>query len=223
MSGSAALEYGFPSTHSTNAVSVALYSLLVINANPDLSPALRLTFQALAWIYALSIVLGRLYCGMHGFLDISVGSALGAALAWIQWRYEPQIDAAIYSADVMFPLALVVTTLVLIRIHPEPADSCPCFDDGVAFAAVVIGIDIGNWHYAQTRWSVSDPIPATIPFSWAEIGLVKSVLRVVIGVAIIFAWQGVAKPTLHSLLPPVFRLVEKTGLSIPRKDYKPAS
>jgi dihydrosphingosine 1-phosphate phosphatase len=69
MSGLTALEYGFPSTHSTNAVSVALYCLSSIDRLKDgMNTTSRVALQFLAWIYMLSVVLGRMYCGMHGFL-----------------------------------------------------------------------------------------------------------------------------------------------------------
>lgn len=79
MSGSAALEYGFPSTHSANAVSVAVYTLFSLHS-PDctLQPTTRLILESLSYFYAFSIVLGRLYCGMHGFFDVIVGSIMGA-------------------------------------------------------------------------------------------------------------------------------------------------
>lgn len=181
MSGSAALEYGFPSTHSTNAVSVGLYGLLALWEESNIDPTFRLSMQLLAWVYMLSIIIGRLYCGMHGFLDVVVGSALGALLAWIQWAFRAQIDAFIYSGDWQAPVIVIATILILVRIHPEPADPCPCFDDGVAFAGVIIGADVGHWHYAQSRFAISTPGPATVPYSWAELGLGKSVARVVLG------------------------------------------
>lgn len=243
MSGSAALEYGFPSTHSTNAVSVGLYALAALKSEPDMDPTLRLLIQLLSWVYMLTIVFGRLYCGMHGFLDICVGSVLGALLAWIQWTFKREIDGFIYSGDWKVPLIVITCIVVLVRIHPEPADPCPCFDDGVAFAGVVIGVDVGHWHYAQSRFALSLPTPATVPYSWAELGLSKSVLRVLLGayfswlgpycritllmytkgVVLIVGWREVMKPTLHSLLPPIFRFIERNGLSLPRKDYKRAS
>lgn len=40
---------------------------------------------------------------------------------------------------------------------------------------------------------------------------------------IIFLWREVAKPTFHYFLPPIYRFVESIGLSIPRKDFTPAS
>jgi hypothetical protein len=239
MSGSAALEYGFPSTHSTNAVSAALLGILVLNETPDVSFGVRVGIHAFAWIYTLSIVFGRLYCGMHGFLDVFVGIWLGAVLAIVQWRWHGVIDAFVYADSVVPVLIVLACILVLVRIHPEPADACPCFDDGVAFAAVVGGVQLGCWHFAKTKYSWTLAVPGTAPYSYAEIGLIKSVLRVVLGIpvcnpqpsllltmagiVIIFAWREVAKPTFHHFLPPVYRIVERIGLILPRKHFTPAS
>lgn len=181
MSGSAALEYGFPSTHSINAAGVAFYGLLALNAASDVSLELRIFLYILLAVYMFSIVFGRLYCGMHGFLDVVVGSTMGVGLAVVQWVYQREIDAYIYSDSLWPPIVTIVAVLLLVRVHPEPADSCPCFDDGVAFAAVVIGVEIGNWHYAKTAWSWSEPALATVPFSYAELGLLKTVARVILG------------------------------------------
>jgi len=72
MSGSTALEYGFPSTHSANAISVALYCLTLLDHSGDKFSSLSKTaLELLAWLYASCVVMGRMYCGMHGFLGIS--------------------------------------------------------------------------------------------------------------------------------------------------------
>lgn len=241
MSGSAALEYGFPSTHSTNAIAVTIYCLAYLRAVTDMNPTLRLSLQLLAWVYGVTIILGRLYCGMHGFLDVIVGSALGAFLGWVQWAFREQFDTFLYSGDWTVPVIVVVAICALVRIHPEPVDPCPCFDDGVASMGVIIGVDVGQWHYAHSRFSWNNPEPATVPYSYAELGIIKSVVRVIlgtyfldcavplltalhnVGIAVILGWRAVMKPTLLSLLPPIFRFIERIGLSIPRRDYKQAS
>jgi membrane-associated phospholipid phosphatase len=65
MSQGAALEYGFPSTHSTNSISVALYLIAVAcDSLPQESPA-RMLCILCAMFYAVSVVFGRIYCGMH--------------------------------------------------------------------------------------------------------------------------------------------------------------
>ena len=61
MSGSAALEYGFPSSHSTNALSVAVYAIQMLRGSPDQHhPNVYMAVQCVAYFYALSIIFGRL-------------------------------------------------------------------------------------------------------------------------------------------------------------------
>lgn len=224
MSGSAQLEYGFPSTHSTNAVSVAVYALFMLN-KPDsgVAPFTNTLLQVVAYGYAASIIIGRLYCGMHGFLDVVIGSILGALLSFVQCAYGDAFDEFVFTGTIWRMLGIVVVILILVRIHPEPADDCPCFDDSVAFAAVMIGVQFGNWHFAQTGLAWDSDFPATVPFDLERIGWLKAILRIVVGVVVIFVWREVMKPTLLRLLPPIFRLLEGKGLSLPRKFFMQAS
>ncbi|KKK17264.1 hypothetical protein ARAM_001813 [Aspergillus rambellii] len=205
MSGSAALEYGFPSTHSTNAVSVAVYALYLLNS-PDstLSPSLNFFLQAVTYLYVSSIVIGRLYCGMHGFFDVIIGSLLGALLAVIHYAYEPIIDHP--RSD-----------------PPRAADDCPCFDDSVAFAGVMIGAQVAYYTVARAnaRWDL--PHPASLPYGLERLGVLKMSLRFIIGVLLLFAWREFMKPFLLRVLPPVFRGLEKVGLDLPRRFFTRAS
>ena len=224
MSHSAALEYGFPSTHSTNAVSVAVYSLFLLNS-PDSSvnPKFTLLLQIAACCYATSIVLGRLYCGMHGFFDVLVGSALGALLSITQCLFGYEFDQFVLTSS-WKPLAIVaLIILVLVRIHPEPADDCPCFDDSVSFAGVMIGVELGNWHFGQSGLAWNEPAFATVPYRLDALGWPRTITRIIIGVVVIFAWRAVMKAILLKSLPPVFRVIEKLGLSLPRKFFVQAS
>ena len=224
MSGSAALEYGFPSTHSTNAVSVAVYALFALHdSDTTANLNLSLFLKVLSYCYATSIVLGRLYCGMHGFLDVIVGSILGALLSVVQCVYGDMFDDYIYSGSLKAPFIVILIILVLVRIHPEPADDCPCFDDSVAFAGVMIGVEVGNFHYAQSGFAWDYPVPATAPFQLEGLGWPKTIARIMLGVSVIFAWRGLMKPTLLRCLPPIFRIIERLGLSLPRRFFKQAS
>ncbi|KAJ6036742.1 Dihydrosphingosine 1-phosphate phosphatase [Penicillium herquei] len=224
MSGSAALEYGFPSTHSTNAVSVAVYAIALLNA-PDstVSPQTSLVLQAVTYLYVISIVLGRLYCGMHGMLDVVIGCILGALIGLAQYSFGPAFDDYILSASLTEILVVPIVILILVRIHPEPADDCPCFDDSVAFAGVTLGVDVGSWYFTQSSLAWSDPLPGTIPYRYESLGLAGTTIRLVVGVLCVFAWREITKPTLLRILPPVFRSLEKLGLLLPRRFFKTAS
>jgi hypothetical protein len=224
MSTSASLEYGFPSTHSTNAVSVVYYGISMLNS-PDsaLSPTTKIALQTALFLYTLSIVVGRLYCGMHGFLDVIAGSILGALLGFLHCSYGDAFDAYLFGGTAKNVLLITVVILTLVRVHPEPADSCPCFDDSVAFAGVLIGVEFGQWHFAKTAYALPAPLAGTIPFVFPSVGVVKSVVRIVLGVVLIFAWRGVMKPLLLRFLPPLFRVIERLGLSLPRRFFTQAS
>lgn len=225
-SASAALEYGFPSTHSTNSVSVAVYLLLKLSSPSHATlhqPLLHLA-RALTAFYALSITLGRLYCGMHGLLDVLVGSLLGALLGVVQHLAGARFDAHIYAAlpADLFRVALVL--LALIWLHPEPADDCPCFDDSIAFAGVVLGLQLGAAHFARSGFAAPAPAtPATVPYSLSHVGALATLARVLAGVLVIFAWRSATKPLLLRALPPVFRVVERAGLALPRRFFLAAS
>ncbi|KAI2632522.1 PAP2 superfamily-domain-containing protein [Hypomontagnella submonticulosa] len=217
MSGSAALEYGFPSTHSANAVSVAVYAILCLH-DPDnpFQPSTRSALEALAYFYAISIVFGRLYCGMHGFVDVVIGSIMGAIISLIEFYYGPVLDAYLLANGWTSVCGLLLLIIILIRVHPEPADDCPCFDDSVAFAGVMMGLEIGTWRFARSAL-------ADIPFDLGALGWPAVAARVLFGVLVIFAWREVAKPSLLKGLPHLFRLIEDNGLDLPRRFFMPAS
>ena len=224
MSDSVALEYGFPSTHSTNAVSVAILASFWLNSPDSVIPSnARIYLEIISYAYVLSIVLGRLYCGMHGFFDVVVGGLLGAFISYIQWFYGNLLDEYLLNGSLMAPLTIILVILLLIRIHPEPADDCPCFDDSVAFSGVVIGIEIGYWHFAQSGFSWNHSAPATATFKLTDLGWLRMLMRTLVGVLVIFAWKGIMKPVLLRSLPPLYRIIERLGLTLPRRFFKQAS
>ncbi|KAL5091989.1 hypothetical protein Trisim1_002379 [Trichoderma cf. simile WF8] len=219
MSGSAALEYGFPSTHSANAVSVAIYAILHLrDPSNTFSDTTKLLLEILSYFYAVSIVFGRLYCGMHGFLDVIIGSIMGAGITVLEYYYGPPLDTAMQHGTWLVPVIAGLVVVVFVRIHPEPADDCPCFDDSVAFAGVVIGLEVGTWTVGRTFLAGAESSMGVLPYvSWVIAA------RMVVGIIAIFVWRETMKPTLLKVLPHLFRLIESTGFDLPRRFFTPAS
>ncbi|KAF5132324.1 hypothetical protein DV495_001421 [Geotrichum candidum] len=222
MSGSAALEYGFPSTHTANSVSVFMIIVYALFDSKDSfrSPTTYHLAHFFNILYVATIVMGRVYCGMHGFLDVIGGAIIGIFLWLIRHIYGPAMDAFIISSSYK-ALWIVPFVLFLVRVHPEPADDCPCFDDGVAFMGVVAGTVVGEWHFTNTFPVTSTS--NTIPFEITQAGLFGIFLRFFIGSLLISVWKPVIKRALHEALPPLFRYLEKGGVSMPRKFFMPAS
>lgn len=223
MSGTAALEYGFPSTHTTNAVSVAVWALYGLHQSTSMAPTTKFLLQLLCYVYAFSIAFGRLYCGMHGFFDVILGGIGGFFLAIFQILFADEYNRWVSTGSPWNCILVAIFMLIVVRVHPEPADDCPCFEDSVAFAGVIIGADIAMWRYAHNPLSISDPVPGTTPYSFAQLGLVKSTLRILLGVFIVFGWRAFMKPLLFRILPPLFRIIERLSLDLPRRYFLKAS
>ena len=93
--GSHHLEYGFPSTHSTNCMSMALFlgaHVYDLHRVGSLSTTASMTWAAVLMLYVSSIVGGQLYTGMHDFLDLSVGLILGATAWMFQRVVMPEVE-----------------------------------------------------------------------------------------------------------------------------------
>lgn len=76
-----------PSTHTANSISVALFLyLLIAEGEHGLSVLALFLVNSLIALYAGSVMLGRVYCGMHSFLDCAAGAALGCSTV-IVYRY----------------------------------------------------------------------------------------------------------------------------------------
>ena len=221
MSGSAALEYGFPSTHTTNAVSVAFFCLWRLSeVREEWSPmAFRITTAAIA-CYATSITVGRMYCGMHGFFDIIIGIVLGVFIGWLRVVFGPAFDTWILHHEWQHAGLTILAILLSVRFHPEPADNCPCFDDTVSFLGVIIGGALAFWHYGKIAPPLTDRDAAfAVMYPYKNEDLLKSAARLVLGIVVIFAWRALMKPILLRCLPPTFRFIDHWGLMIPRRYF----
>ena len=221
MSGSAALEYGFPSTHTTNAVSVAFFCLWRLEEErAEWDPvAYRVVMGALV-CYATSITVGRMYCGMHGFFDVVVGIVMGAFIGWLRVAFGPAFDTWILQGAWTRAAITILGVLLSVRFHPEPADNCPCFDDTVSFLGVIIGGALAFWHHGKIVASTTERDAAFAQmYPYQNEDLVKSAARLVLGIVVIFTWRAAMKPTLLKVLPPTFRFIDHWGLMIPRRYF----
>ncbi|KAF6753714.1 sphingosine-1-phosphate phosphatase [Ephemerocybe angulata] len=112
--GSFHLEYGFPSTHTTNGVSIALF-FFVIAHQLTYTPTASITPLTLSIIsgalifYTFSIVFGRIYTAMHSFTDCVMGAILGTGIWWghTNWAGHP------FTLSTSNPLTAILNALDL--------------------------------------------------------------------------------------------------------------
>ncbi|EKM56390.1 uncharacterized protein PHACADRAFT_253476 [Phanerochaete carnosa HHB-10118-sp] len=254
------LEYGFPSTHSTNSVSIALFFFAIVHRlyktpaavlSPPVSPSNPLTLSTthvvedtlpqamisttvyvmsviLLVIYCFSIVYGRLYTGMHSFADCAFGVFLGSAIWGLYALIGDILNEWLRTPGWSVPVVVISTGLFLVHRHPEPVEDCPCFEDAIAFMAVVMGEFLTQWYTANYGFdkgffvhSMPGKITGTPSEMWAWWSI--AVTKTVIGILAIFAWRMFAKFLLHRTLPPTFRFLGQLMTLPHRRFYTPAT
>ncbi|KAH8550128.1 PAP2 domain protein [Umbelopsis sp. PMI_123] len=205
MSSSVALEYGFPSTHSTNSISIAFFLMAWIQENVSPDDPFRLLGLLILSVYAISVVFGRIYCGMHSVTDIVGGAALAFVLYWFQWTFRAQYEE-IVTGDSYWIFLSAPLLFIMVGMHPDPIERCPCFEDSVCFLGVLIGLLPASWICAHSSYPqaafgvVSGSRTAT-----GTTELLISILKVVIGVTILFVWRMACKTVCYFILPPIYR------------------
>lgn len=162
--GSHHLEYGFPSTHSTNSVSLALFFFSLAHrlasvptilptgelGAPLLGPNGFYAIATLLSVYMVSIVFGRLYTAMHSFTDCVAGCVMGASIwfffdDWMGMGVQSAVERWIQETGWAVPAIIIPLGLFLVHKHPVPVDDCPCFEDAIAFNSCLMGALSAHW------------------------------------------------------------------------------
>lgn len=183
------LEYGFPSTHTANSFSIYLVFVrelnIIFEGNYN---RFYWALQALNLLYITTLVFGRIYCGMHGFMDLIGGTTIGATVFFVRLRYAAFFDALIIDSTSRTVLWTLPAVLAMLYVHPVPVERCPCYLDGVAFLGVIAGEWIGEWVFI--RQHAGTPIP------YDYMGVPHAVLRFVVGSFLVLVFRAMAKTIL---------------------------
>lgn len=230
------LEYGFPSSHSTNSVSISILMHIYIyrlafpasESEPIISLSTYYLSCAMLSFYTFSVVFGRLYAGMHSFVDCAFGVFLGSAINLGQWLSEEWMENWMKSPGWTVPVTIIPLALLMVHEHPVPVDNCPCFEDAIAFVSVMLGSILSRWHAAHYGFDESfyiTAMPGSARETWVDIGIwcATAMIKLVVGTLIIVTWRILAKQTLHSILPPTFRLLAQLFTLPHRRFYTPAT
>lgn len=154
-------------------------------------PHSRLVDIAVKWL-VITLVSGRLYTGMHGFTDIGLGCLLGVVSYYIL-----QVGNAVLSPySVLANSALTALIFGIIQTHPDPIESCPCFQDTVAFCGVVLGM---MWTLCLGRCKACSLPMERIAGPLTVASLTAALVRFLVGVSVVVTWRLSSKPWSSAL------------------------
>lgn len=136
-----------PSTASPSSIipatSSLVYQKLVWSCSPGFMPVVW------SWAVCTAACTASLVSSSrnHGLIvDCVAGIGIGVVLWWLKITYGETFESFILHGSIWAPIIVLAIAILLIRIHPEPADACcKCFEDGVAFAGVFVGVKFGQW------------------------------------------------------------------------------
>jgi hypothetical protein len=195
-----------------------------------ISPSIYYASCAILVIYAVTVVFGRLYTGMHSFTDCAVGVFLGVLIWGAYVVMKETFGNWLATAHWIVPLTMIPICLLLVHYHPHPVDDCPCFEDAIAFVSVFLGIALCRWHsvYSGVDERLLNsvmPGPQGTVWTWEDTASwwTLACAKVTVGILVIFVWRILAKSLLHLVLPPLFRLLASSFDLPHRRFYTPAT
>eukprot|EP01063_Lacrimia_lanifica_P008712 TRINITY_DN15769_c0_g1_i1.p1 TRINITY_DN15769_c0_g1~~TRINITY_DN15769_c0_g1_i1.p1 ORF type:complete len:373 (+),score=86.36 TRINITY_DN15769_c0_g1_i1:33-1151(+) len=186
-------EYGLPSTHTFNTVSVCGYLVWYYSASWPMI--------ALAVSWCCLVAYSRVYLGMHSPVDVATGLLLsGACLAYFiplsayldQWVGSPLV----------VPVYQLLLSLALIKAYPKPLRPTPSYEYHVYFTGVALGVVTGLWHSGHLH--SADTAVAIAKLRGEDLfttrALIFTLRRFVPGLIATVITRAVAKPLAQSVL-----------------------
>ncbi|CAI4034293.1 hypothetical protein SMKI_10G0800 [Saccharomyces mikatae IFO 1815] len=200
-------EYGAPSSHTANATGVSLLFLYNIWRMQESSVVLQLMLSCVVVFYYITLVFGRIYCGMHGLLDLASGGLIGIVCFIVRMHFKYKFSNLYIEEYWWFPLFSVGWGLLLLFEHVKPIDECPCFQDSVAFMGVVSGIECCDW--------LGKVFGITLVYNLEpNCGWRLTLARLLVGVPCVVVWKYViSKPLVYTLLIKVLHLKDDRNVA----------
>lgn len=214
-------EYGFPSTHSVNAICFSGYLVHYFNKagafagdsylQPDWwpqswLPPLVLTSLAL---WCCNICYGRIYLGMHTPVDIIGGVILGWAILFFWIIVEDFCDAWITAGFMLLPLYQLVYSMVILYAYPVPERRNPSFSYSLYLTAACNGVVLGVWRTYPTihssAWAVTTKAARGALLSYGGFTFVG--LRFIVGIPIVLLARQIGKSLALLVMPPFVKLL----------------
>ncbi|KAJ2402450.1 Long-chain base-1-phosphate phosphatase [Coemansia sp. RSA 2559] len=187
------LEYGFPSSHTTYVVATILYiSHFMLNVW-----ACPFSWVCALWAVGILIVIGRVYCGLHSFIDVAGGMVLGATEALLFVLFYERFDNLLLSTA--GPLYMAAILYLALSNIPRSLDLCPCCIDSFCATSVTLGMGVGVWAHARMPFLWKDGAADRIAWDWS-LSLGMNALRCIILIAMVVLWKTQSKSIIIPLM-----------------------
>lgn len=190
-------EYGFPSTH-VMAVTIECCMILYVTWTKNVDHSYPVWHAlSLSALVIVSMCCGRVYYGVHSFVDTIGGLLLSLSIFFFSLSILTPVDDWLLSTPSSAFLFSIFTSMLLL-LYPKPSYFSTVFVD----TAIVMGAGNGVGsavYFAAWMDFAMVPLPwADVPF-W-QLWLPLAVFRTVCGMLLVFAVRAVGKAVVPKVI-----------------------
>lgn len=182
-----ALGFGWPSTHSCNAVSLP-FAVLRTAYGSIIYPSIAVggglgaaTAYTIAFLYATLVPFSRLVLGVHSAADVHAGMLYGVINLRLWLSYHHEIGRYMDEASILF---VVLGSLAMIACHPRVRPLNYTFEESVCIISYTMGFLIGS--YGSKSLGLSTLCDQ-------ETGLMMRIVRIIVGYGVVLPAKALVK------------------------------
>ena len=138
-------DWSFPSHHAVLNMNVPGFIWFYTLFNYTMCLPARIGVFTFIFFWSLSVILSRVYLGVHSPADILSGVALGGIVLAIWLQCYEWIDTSLSdSLSLLGLFGIVFVVILFLCLHPDPPPATIVFAESVSMAGVALGFVIGH-------------------------------------------------------------------------------
>jgi membrane-associated phospholipid phosphatase len=195
------LEYGFPSTHTALAFTMAIEATRFAEYVRHVR---FITAGSIGAVYALHVAASRYYLGAHWFGDILGGILAAVGVCGAITAFEgPLTDLVLPAAPLPWYYWFIplYVTRAIVMIAAKPSQYCPCLLDTFRVCGFAAGFVHGAWLNLAVTGNTVASLPGPVSAPWKFVGAMGMMVSMVVLAELL------SKPVLKFALPPLLSFV----------------
>ncbi|KAK3755862.1 hypothetical protein QZH41_014321 [Actinostola sp. cb2023] len=158
-------------------------------------------------LWSVSVMMSRLYLGVHSPADIVVGGIIGCIILAIWMKTDDLFDLALSYGSNVIPKSIIYSLLFLF-IHPQPEAETNSYFETVCMIGVTVGVAIGRATFTKQTTLLKAIIEsAQDNTTWFTVAWV-SLLKLLLGYALVILTRMVFKEVFMYLVALSLRVVD---------------
>lgn len=193
-----AVEHGLPSTHVINSLTIAMYGATLGVRSSDFLFNHQGLLLAVVITWVAWIGWGRLYCGMHSFIDLASGLFIGAIIFQVFLYFQAYL-VEILDSGYSGLGKQILFVLLMLSVYPRPMRYTPSYEVAVTIMGGVFGLVFGYIILEGTYAHSSAFKTGFATFKWNPFELSSTIalgIRTTLGLFVMISIKVASKPLI---------------------------